>query len=80
MGWETGMGKIPVILVGLIALWIAFNVVTRGPGEALGGLFGLLDEPQYGEADRETRQQRIAEKHLGPQQAPEDPDRSWWGE
>jgi hypothetical protein len=74
------MGKIPAILVGLVALWIAFSVVRDGPKQAMGGLFGLIGEPQYGEADRETRQQRLAEKHLDVRPEPEDPDTPWWGE
>ena len=46
-GSELAMGKIPVVLIGLIAIWIILSVVRNGPQRAFGGVFGLLDEPQY---------------------------------
>ena len=55
------MGKLPAILIGLILLWVAWDVFQNGPQRALGGLFSLLSQPQYGQADRRTRSGDLAE-------------------
>lgn len=73
------VARIPILVVGFIALWIVFHVVRDGPGKALGGLFGLLDEPQYGEQARATRSGKLAERQLQPPAPEEDePDSTWW--
>jgi hypothetical protein len=75
------MGKIPIFVLIGVALWIGFHVVRDGPEHALGGLFGLLAEPQYGEADRPTRSGKLADRQMEPSRAPkEDPDQPWWSE
>ena len=68
------MGKLPGILVAIVAIWLAWNVFRDGPENALGGLLGLLHEPQYGEADRPTRSGNLADRVLaeGTTQAPRD--------
>ena len=58
------MGKLPAILIGLILLWVAWDVFQNGPQRALGGLFSLLSQPQYGQADRRTRSGDLAEGAL----------------
>ena len=58
------MGKLPAILLASLALWIALNVYEHGPEGALGGLFGLFYESQYGEADRPTRSGGLADRVL----------------
>jgi hypothetical protein len=78
-GSELAMGKIPVVLIGLIAIWIILSVVRNGPQRAFGGVFGLLDEPQYGESDRPTRSGKLAERGLDAPAAEPDPDAPpWW--
>ncbi len=75
------MAKIPIFVIGVIAVWITFHVIRDGPEEALGGVLGLFDEPQYGEEARPTRSGKIAERQLeppAPQQ--EDPDSPWWSQ
>lgn len=73
------MARIPIFVLGFIAVWIAFHVIRDGPEDALGGLFGLLEEPQYGEQARPTRSGKLAERQLEPV-APEDDDSdpAWW--
>jgi hypothetical protein len=58
------MGKLPAILVAVVAFWLAWNVFANGPEKALGGLFGLFYEPQYGQADRPTRTGSLADRVL----------------
>lgn len=73
------MARIPLFVLGFIALWIAFHVVRDGPGDALGGLFGLLDEPQYGEQAQPTRSGKLAERQLEPAEPDQDDaDSPWW--
>ena len=80
-GPGIAMGKLPIILIGLLAIWITISVVRDGPQRAFGGLFGLLDEPQYGEADRPTRSGKLAERQLDAPAAEPDPDAPpWWSE
>ena len=55
------MGKLPAIFVGLVALWVAWDVFQNGPEKALGGLLSLLSAPQYGEADQRTRSGDLAD-------------------
>ncbi len=55
------MGKLPAILLAVIALWLALNVIQYGPEQALGGVFGLFGAAQYGEADRPTRSGSLAD-------------------
>lgn len=75
------MGRLPVVLIALVLFWISFQVIRQGPKQAFGGLFGLLDEPQYGEDARATRSGKLAERHLEPPAPPEDdPDSPWWSE
>ena len=49
------MGRLPLIAVAIVAIWLALNVFREGPENALGGLFDLFYAPKYGEADRPTR-------------------------
>lgn len=56
------MGKLPAILLASMALWIAMNVYEHGAEGALGGLFGLFYESQYGEVDRPTRSGSLADR------------------
>jgi hypothetical protein len=76
------MGRIPVFVLAFVGLWIAFHVVRDGPERALGGLFGLLAEPQYGEEARPTRSGKLAERQLeapgGAEDDPDSPDSPWW--
>lgn len=58
------MGKFPAIFVAILAIWLAWSLVQNGPEKSFGGLFGLLDEPQYGEADRPTRSGHFADRVL----------------
>ena len=58
------MGRLPGILVAIVAIWLAWNVFRDGPENAFGGLFGLFYEPQYGEADRPTRSGNLADRVL----------------
>lgn len=75
------MGKLPIILIAGIALWIAVQMVRQGPEKALGGLFGLLDAPQYGEQARPTRTGKLADQQLDPAAHPKDePDSPWWSQ
>ena len=59
------MGKLPGIILAILALWLAWNVARHGPEGALGGVFDLLGKPQYGETDRPTRSGRLADQALG---------------
>ena len=56
------MGKIPLVLVLVTAIWIAVTVYREGPDRAFGGLFSLTGSPQYGEAAEPTRSQRFADE------------------
>ena len=58
------MGKIPAWLLAALVLWVAWDVYQQGPEHALGGLFSLLSQPQYGEADRPTRSGDLADRML----------------
>ena len=58
------MGKLPAILVAIVAIWLALNVFEHGPENAFDGLFGLFYQPQYGEADRPTRSGTLADRVL----------------
>ena len=58
------MGKLPAVLLLMIALWLAWNVYQEGPDQALGGLGQLMSSPQYGEADRPTRSGTLADEIL----------------
>ena len=76
---RLAVAKIPIFVISVIALWIAFHVARDGPGRALGGLFGLLDEPQYGEQARPTRSGKLADRHLeSPAPNEDEPDSPWW--
>jgi hypothetical protein len=68
------MGKLPAIFLLLIIGWLAWNVFQNGPEKAFGGLFSLLSQPQYGEADRPTRSGTLADQLL--RNADEGPPRS----
>ena len=74
------MGKIPIILIAIVALWIAATAIREGREKAFGGLFSLLGSPQYGEADRPTRSGHVAERaeDRAAEKKPEDP--AWWAE
>ena len=61
---STPMGKLPAILLAVMALWLALNVIQDGPKQALGGVFDLFSQPQYGEADRPTRSGAAADRIL----------------
>ena len=67
------MGKIPAIILAIIALWIALNVYQGGPDNAFGGLSKLLSEPQYGEADRPSRSTSLADQVLDHDPAVDQP-------
>jgi hypothetical protein len=58
------MGKLPAIFIGALILWVAWEVFEYGPEQAFGGLFSLLSQPQYGEADRPTRSGTLADQIL----------------
>ena len=58
------MGKLPAILIAIIALWLAWNMIQVGPENALGGLGNLISQPQYGEADRKTISGELADQVL----------------
>ena len=58
------MGKLPAVLILLVALWVAWNIYQEGPDQALGGLSTLMSSPQYGEADRPTRSGDLADQAL----------------
>jgi hypothetical protein len=55
------MGKIPLVLVVVTAIWIAVTVYREGPDRAFGGLFALTGSPQYGEEADPTRSQQLAD-------------------
>ncbi len=55
------MGRLPVIVVAIVAIWLVWNVFRDGPENALGGLFDLFYAPHYGEADRPTRSGELAD-------------------
>lgn len=57
------MGKFPIIVFLIIALWVGYTLHREGPEKAFGGLFALLAQPQYGEADAAPgRSERLAER------------------
>jgi len=58
------MGKLPALLLAVVALWLALNVIQHGPEEALGGLFGLFNADQYGESDAPSRSSTLADEIL----------------
>jgi len=58
------MGKLPAIFLAVIALWLALDLYQHGPQAAMGGLFDLFYQPQYGEADRPTRSGDLADRVL----------------
>jgi hypothetical protein len=68
------MGKLPLLLLTAIALWVAWNVYREGPDRALGGLIPLLGQPQYGEADRPTRSGTLADEILEREEPPPAPE------
>jgi hypothetical protein len=75
------MGKIPMILAAILALWIAVTVAREGPEKAFGGLFALLGSPQYGEADAPTRSGNIADRAEDrAAQKPADSKPAWWAD
>ena len=67
------MGKLPGILLALIAAWVAWHVYQDGPKRALGGLVGLLSSPQYGEADAPSRSGSLADRILQQEEEPAPP-------
>lgn len=62
------MGKIPAIVIAILALWVAWNVHQGGPENAFGELSSLLSAPQYGEADRPTPSSELADEALAEDQ------------
>jgi hypothetical protein len=62
------MGKIPAWLIAALLLWVAWDLYQQGPERALGGLFSLLAQPQYGEADRPTRSGDLADHVLAEEE------------
>ena len=67
------MGKLPAILVAAVILWVVWDVYHKGPEKAVGGLFALLAQPQYGEADRPTRSGNLADRILEEAEDPAPP-------
>ena len=67
------MGKLPGILLALIAAWVAWNVYQEGPKRAIGGLFELMSQPQYGEADAPSRSGTLADRILRQEEEPAPP-------
>ena len=58
------MGKLPAVFVTVLAIWLAWNALEKGPDSGLSALLGLVREPQYGEADRPTRSGDLADRVL----------------
>jgi len=58
------MGRLVLIAVALLALWVGMNIYQQGPDHAFGEFSTLLAEPQYGEADRPSRDTNLAEQVL----------------
>lgn len=73
------MGKIPVLVVVVLGLWIAWTLHSEGPDKAFGGLFGMLYQSQYGENAPKTRAGVIADEVEQRQAKPDQPD-DWWAE
>ena len=67
------MGKLPAIMIAIVAIWLAWNVIQDGPENALGGLGSLMSEPQYGEADRKTNSGELADRLLAEDEHPTEP-------
>lgn len=74
------MGRIPLLVLAALAVWIGVELARHGPDEAFGGLLGLLGSPQYGEEAQETRSGRMAERALEGKPAPREDDdgQPWW--
>lgn len=58
------MGKLPAILLSILAAWLLWDAYHEGAHHAFGGLIDLLDEPQYGQADRPTHSGELADEVL----------------
>lgn len=58
------MGRLVVIAVVILGLWVALNIYQQGPEHAFGPISTLLSEPQYGQADRPSRDTDLAEEAL----------------
>jgi hypothetical protein len=71
------MGKIPLILVTVIVIWVAVTVYREGPDRAFGGLFSLLALPQYGQEAPPTRSERLAD-HVDKPPPARDDSKPWW--
>lgn len=75
------MGKLAVVLLLVLALWVGLTIHREGADRAFGGLFELLSRPQYGEEAPETRTQRLAEEQADREPPRPDPDEGpWWAE
>lgn len=73
------MAKIPLLVLGALAIWIGVELARHGPDEAFGGLLGLLESPQYGEAAPETRSGKLAERAMHDEdEKPQQGDEAWW--
>ena len=71
------MGRIPVVILLVLAIWIGNTLYRDGPAKAFGGLVALLSGPQYGEADRPTRSGRMADE-AEDRPSPRKVDDNWW--
>jgi hypothetical protein len=72
------VGKLPIIFLLLLVLWVGFTLYREGPERAFGGLFALLAQPQYGEADApHGRSGSLAERVEEPRRD-DRTDTPWW--
>ncbi|MEE9608208.1 MAG: hypothetical protein V3U03_10775 [Myxococcota bacterium] len=55
------MGKIPLVLVIVAAVWVTLTVYREGSERAFGGAFAFIGGPQYGERAEPTRGQQLAD-------------------
>jgi len=73
------MGRIPVIILLIIAIWIGNALYREGPEKAFGGLVALLSGPYYGEADRPTRSGQFADQ-AEDQPSRNQAEKNWWAQ
>jgi hypothetical protein len=71
------MGRLVMIGGAILALWIALNVYRDGPDHAFGPISALLAEPQYGQADRPSRDTDLADQVLEHDPALDHEESEW---
>lgn len=73
------MGKIPVVVLLALVLWVGITVYREGPEEAFGGFFSFLTLPMYGEGDRPPgRSEALADRVDEDRPRDEGDEKPWW--